>query len=146
MNSPRFGGQMLALCLSGMIAFAPSAQVQSDAPGSDLAAFADSIAVRHLEAGRYAAAGSLPIVSEVRAVIELQDDTASRSNRIALVRRALTERYGARASETDSEAAYVWAYIDGEWRWICLNIVEFQVDFGAWGHVLVRAEDRAMGP
>lgn len=147
MKSARSRGQILAVCLSGMIAFAPSAQLQSRAVLTAPSAFADSIAVRHLEAGHHRIAADLPAVLEVRTLLAHADAlTDPPLERAQLARLTLSERYGARMTEGESEAAYVWMLIEGHWVLVCLTIVEFQIDFGAWGHVLVETQDRMRVP
>jgi hypothetical protein len=146
-KSPRFGGQILGVCLSGMIAFVPSAQIQSRAALTEPAAFVDFIAVGHLEAGHYRVAADLPAVLEVRMLIEQADaNTDPPLERAELARLTLSESYGARLTEGPTQAHYMWVLINGEWVLVCTTVVEFQVDFGAWGHVFVETQDRMRVP
>lgn len=138
---PRFVGQMLAVCLSSVLAFSPAAQVTS-ARVRPPPRQSDSIHVWHLEASQYRMAAELPIVARVRDLLDgaLQIRSPSMPN-AKTVRRALSERLGTRVTEIASPPHYVWMLIDGEWVLVCLTVTEFRIDFGRWGHVVVETKD-----
>lgn len=138
---------MLAVCLSGMIAFAPSPQVSTGGIVPAASVATDSITIRHLEAGHYLLASDLPVVLEVRDLLVQADAITSPTiERAQLARQTLSGFYGARMAETGIHTYYAWVLIDGEIVRVCFTEVQFQVDFGAWGHVVVETEDSMRVP
>ncbi len=142
MNSPRFVGQALAVCLSAAIAFSAAAQVQSPSRIRSDSPPADSLVVWHREASQYRVAADLPVVARVRDLVENGIELRSPDlSRAKTTRRVLSEHFGTLMTEVASPPRYVWVLIDGQWHLVCLSITEFQIDFGRWGHVVVQTTD-----
>jgi len=138
--SARLLGQALAVCLSATLAFSPTAQVQS--PSRSRPDTPAPVRVWHQEAGQYRLAAELPVVAQVRAIVDRAIRIGSPnlpSSRTA--QRALSETFGTRMTETAAPAQYVWMRIEGVWVLVCLTVAEFQIDFGRWGHVVVQTMD-----
>lgn len=143
MNSPRFVGQALAVCLSAALAFSPAAQVQSPSGIRSDSLPADSVVVWHREASQYRLAADLPVVTRVRNLVESAIEIRSPDlPRAKTARETLSEQFGTLMTEIASPPQYVWRLINGEWMLVCLTVTEFQIDFGRWGHVVVQTQDQ----
>ena len=145
MNAPRFVGQMLALCIPGLIAFVP--YVQARAPRSERTrpVPTGSVSVWHREVGQYRQSADTLMVLQVRALVERALSLSGPgldTHRRAQV--ALSARYGERMLVSSAAVAkYVWVWDPVLERWVivCLSASTLEIDFGRRGTVLVETRE-----
>lgn len=143
MNSPRFVGQMLALCLPGLIALAPVVQSRTPQSGPRLVP-TGSVSIWHREAGQYRQSLETPMVQQVQYLLDrvrtLEGpglDTHQRA------RAVLSEHYGDRMAVTSAPMTHYVRVWDPQLGWVivCISISTLEIDFGRRGTVVVETTD-----
>jgi hypothetical protein len=143
-KSPQFLGQVLALCLPGLIAVVPAVQARSPQLQPTRPVPSGSVSIRHREVGQYRQSVDTSMVMQVRWSVDralaLQGPELTTFQRVKTV---LSQRYGTRMLASSAAPGYAWMWnpVLEKWVLVCLSTSTIEIDFGRRGTVVIETTE-----